>query len=131
MPNIESVEISSKLVAGCIDKSRSPLTLFTDGKRVGGLQEAERLSGSIGTRQRRRNKNSARVAHGRARILLKGGEMKDAKALSVDPTVAFQRFERAVRHIVTVPKAQMLELENKNGHSRPGRNGTKRQKVKR
>ncbi len=42
---------------------------------------------------------------------MKNGQTKQTNAL-----VSFQRFERAVRHIIGVPKSRVLEMEKKNGH---------------
>jgi hypothetical protein len=50
-------------------------------------------------------------------------DMRATKKDRIDPTVAFERFERAVAHIIRVPKEKVIQLEKKNGHSRNGRNG--------
>lgn len=42
--------------------------------------------------------------------------MKSGSTTHDNALVSFQRFERAVRHIVSVPKQKVLELEKKNGH---------------
>jgi hypothetical protein len=42
--------------------------------------------------------------------------MKTAKIITDTQELAFQRFKDAVRHIASVPKSKLVELEKKNGH---------------
>jgi hypothetical protein len=50
--------------------------------------------------------------------------MRATKNSRIDPAIAFQRFENAVKHIVSVSKEKVVELEKKNGHK--SKNGNSR-----
>ena len=49
--------------------------------------------------------------------------MKAEKVITNTSELSFERFKNAVRHIISVPKSKIIEVENKNGTSHQGRNG--------